>query len=206
MRGMSPSAILRTARRARGLSLDALARLAGIDRCTIHRVERGRQAPTASTLLRLRHALESAPEEIQVARTGVLRGTRQHLRDVVPYELDAVARYAVTAHPDGLEIEQIAQVLGLHPRSVDRAQARALGKLRHLASQQGAEGELVRLWLARIAEAREVREAREGHAPDAVDEPQCTRCESRAAARAWKGQPLCMGCYPAVRRASRRHA
>jgi transcriptional regulator with XRE-family HTH domain len=41
---------LADARKARGLTQDALARLVGIDRNTINRVERGRSRPSVATL------------------------------------------------------------------------------------------------------------------------------------------------------------
>ncbi|MGR3323759.1 MAG: helix-turn-helix domain-containing protein [Pseudooceanicola sp.] len=50
------AARLRDLREARGLSLDALARLSGVSRATLSRIETGETSPTAEVLGRLAHA------------------------------------------------------------------------------------------------------------------------------------------------------
>ena len=153
---------IRAARQKTGLSMFALARLAGVDRATVHRIEQGRQTPTPRTLGRLFRALErTAPDELELARARAVRGTRKHLRDLVPFEADPVARYAAAVHPDGLEVDQVAKVLGLSPSVVDVTQARAFAKLEQLASQPGAAGDAARAWLDSFAAAREARDDRE---------------------------------------------
>ena len=49
---------LREARRARGLSLDAVARLSGVSRSMVSQIERGESSPTVATLWNLTRALQ----------------------------------------------------------------------------------------------------------------------------------------------------
>ncbi|KPP88302.1 MAG: Xre family transcriptional regulator with cupin sensor [Rhodobacteraceae bacterium HLUCCA08] len=49
---------LRKARQARGLSLDAVARLSGVSRSMVSQIERGNSSPTVSTLWNLTRALQ----------------------------------------------------------------------------------------------------------------------------------------------------
>lgn len=52
------AASLRAARKARGLSLDAAARLSGVSRSMVSQIERGESSPTVATLWALTRALE----------------------------------------------------------------------------------------------------------------------------------------------------
>ncbi len=61
------AAALREARRARGLSLDAIARLSGVSRSMVSQIERGESSPTVATLWNLTQAL-------QVDFAGLLEG------------------------------------------------------------------------------------------------------------------------------------
>lgn len=71
---------LREARRAKGLSLDAVAKLSGVSRSMVSQIERGESSPTIATLWNLTRALqvdfagllEDAPAEtgIEVIRAG----------------------------------------------------------------------------------------------------------------------------------------
>lgn len=61
------AAALREARRARGLSLDAVARLSGVSRSMVSQIERGESSPTVATLWNLTQAL-------QVDFAGLLEG------------------------------------------------------------------------------------------------------------------------------------
>ena len=58
---------LREARRARGLSLDAVAKLSGVSRSMVSQIERGESSPTVATLWNLTQAL-------QVDFAGLLEG------------------------------------------------------------------------------------------------------------------------------------
>lgn len=49
---------LREARRSRGLSLDAVARLSGVSRSMVSQIERGESSPTVATLWNLTQALQ----------------------------------------------------------------------------------------------------------------------------------------------------
>lgn len=49
---------LRDARRARGLSLDAVAKLSGVSRSMVSQIERGESSPTVATLWNLTRALQ----------------------------------------------------------------------------------------------------------------------------------------------------
>ncbi|WP_103256530.1 helix-turn-helix domain-containing protein [Tabrizicola aquatica] len=52
------AASLRTARKARGLSLDAAAKLSGVSRSMVSQIERGESSPTVATLWALTQALQ----------------------------------------------------------------------------------------------------------------------------------------------------
>ena len=52
------SASLRAARKARGLSLDAAAKLSGVSRSMVSQIERGESSPTVATLWALTQALQ----------------------------------------------------------------------------------------------------------------------------------------------------
>lgn len=73
------AASLREARKARGLSLDAVAKLSGVSRSMVSQIERAESSPTVATLWNLTQALqvdfagllEGRPEPgIQVTRAG----------------------------------------------------------------------------------------------------------------------------------------
>lgn len=61
------SAGLRAARRSKGLSLDAVAKLSGVSRSMVSQIERGESSPTVATLWNLTRAL-------QVDFAGLLEG------------------------------------------------------------------------------------------------------------------------------------
>lgn len=52
------AASLREARKARGLSLDAVAKLSGVSRSMVSQIERGKSSPTVATLWNLTQALQ----------------------------------------------------------------------------------------------------------------------------------------------------
>ncbi|WP_299652802.1 helix-turn-helix domain-containing protein [uncultured Tateyamaria sp.] len=70
---------LKDARRAQGLSLDAVAKLSGVSRSMVSQIERGESSPTIATLWNLTRALqvdfaglldEGAADRIEVLRSG----------------------------------------------------------------------------------------------------------------------------------------
>lgn len=94
------AASLRETRKARGLSLDAVAKLSGVSRSMVSQIERGESSPTVATLWNLTQALqvdfagllESKPEPgIVVVRAAVApvihgRGTGVQIRILSPAE------------------------------------------------------------------------------------------------------------------------
>jgi XRE family transcriptional regulator, regulator of sulfur utilization len=69
------AANLRDARRAQGLSLDAVAKLSGVSRSMVSQIERGESSPTVATLWNLTQAL-------QVDFAGLLEGKPRQGIDV----------------------------------------------------------------------------------------------------------------------------
>lgn len=70
---------LKEARRAQGLSLDAVAKLSGVSRSMVSQIERGESSPTIATLWNLTRALQvdfaglldgDAPDRIEVLRAA----------------------------------------------------------------------------------------------------------------------------------------
>lgn len=70
---------LKDARRAKGLSLDAVAKLSGVSRSMVSQIERGESSPTISTLWNLTKALQvdfaGLLEDVQESRVEVLRSS-----------------------------------------------------------------------------------------------------------------------------------
>lgn len=57
-------------RRSRGLSQEALANKAGLDRKTINRIEQGHYAPTMTNFFQISEALEVEPQELLTANVS----------------------------------------------------------------------------------------------------------------------------------------
>lgn len=95
---------LRDARKARGLSLDALARLSGVSRSMVSQIERGESSPTVATLWNLTQAL-------QVDFAGLLEGRQAPAIDVV-----RAAAAPVMQRPGGVQIRILspAESVGEH--------------------------------------------------------------------------------------------
>ncbi|OYU40160.1 MAG: XRE family transcriptional regulator [Pseudorhodobacter sp. PARRP1] len=101
------AASLREARKTRGLSLDAVAKLSGVSRSMVSQIERGESSPTVATLWNLTQALqvdfagllEGRPEAgIEVIRAGAApviggRGVGVSIRILSP--ADAVGEHEV---------------------------------------------------------------------------------------------------------------
>ncbi|MCT8331533.1 helix-turn-helix domain-containing protein [Albidovulum sediminis] len=73
------AASLKQARRAKGLSLDAVARLSGVSRSMVSQIERGESSPTVATLWNLTQAL-------QVDFAGLLEGKTAPAIEVIRAE------------------------------------------------------------------------------------------------------------------------
>ncbi len=73
------AASLKQARRAKGLSLDAVARLSGVSRSMVSQIERGESSPTVATLWNLTQAL-------QVDFAGLLEGKSSPAIEVIRAE------------------------------------------------------------------------------------------------------------------------
>ena len=73
------AASLRAARKSKGLSLDAVARLSGVSRSMVSQIERGESSPTVATLWNLTQAL-------QVDFAGLLEGRQTPAIEVIRAE------------------------------------------------------------------------------------------------------------------------
>lgn len=60
----SDTTVLRRLWRVRGLSQECLAKLSGVSRPTIHRLEHGRRRPHKSTVIKLAQAVDLEPKEL----------------------------------------------------------------------------------------------------------------------------------------------
>jgi putative transcriptional regulator len=58
------AAAIKNFRKSRGLTQEALAEKAGLDRKTINRIEKGHYAPTMSNFFQISEALEVEPQEL----------------------------------------------------------------------------------------------------------------------------------------------
>lgn len=98
------AASLREARRARGLSLDAVAKLSGVSRSMVSQIERGESSPTVATLWNLTQAL-------QVDFAGLLEG-----KPAVGIEVTRAAAAPVIARSPGVRIRILspAEAVGEH--------------------------------------------------------------------------------------------
>ena len=95
---------LREARKARGLSLDAVARLSGVSRSMVSQIERGESSPTVATLWNLTQAL-------QVDFAGLLEG-----RPAPAIEVTRASAAPVMQRPGGVSIRILspAETVGEH--------------------------------------------------------------------------------------------
>lgn len=145
-----------------GLSIRGFAAMVGIDPMTVLRVEAGKQSPDPRTVRLLARALErleqSDAEELELQRLGIERGSREHLRDVVPWWRDEHAQAVVEAFPGGLPAWRIGEFLDLSETAVLETIASGCSKLAALAEQDGPEGDLCREWVELIRERAEERD------------------------------------------------
>ena len=98
------AASLRDARKARGLSLDAVAKLSGVSRSMVSQIERGESSPTVATLWNLTQAL-------QVDFAGLLEG-----RPAPGIEVTRAGAAPVIARSAGVRIRILspAEAVGEH--------------------------------------------------------------------------------------------
>jgi transcriptional regulator with XRE-family HTH domain len=64
------AAAIRNFRKSRGLTQEALATKAGLDRKTINRIEKGHYAPTMTNFFQISEALEVEPHELLSANVS----------------------------------------------------------------------------------------------------------------------------------------
>jgi len=74
---------LHAARKARGLSLDAVARLSGVSRSMVSQIERGESSPTVATLWNLTQALQVDFAGLLVGRGGGIDVIRAEAAPVI---------------------------------------------------------------------------------------------------------------------------
>lgn len=98
---------LRDARKARGLSLDAVAKLSGVSRSMVSQIERGESSPTVATLWNLTQALQvdfaglldgrTAPgiEVIRAGNAPVIEGRGEGLRIRILSPAETVGQHEV---------------------------------------------------------------------------------------------------------------
>lgn len=98
------AASLREARKARGLSLDAVAKLSGVSRSMVSQIERGESSPTVATLWNLTQAL-------QVDFAGLLEG-----KPAPGIEVTRASAAPVIARSSGVRIRILspAEAVGEH--------------------------------------------------------------------------------------------
>ena len=99
------AASLREARRTRGLSLDAVAKLSGVSRSMVSQIERGESSPTVATLWNLTQAL-------QVDFAGLLDARKTPLIEVIRAEAAPV----IGGRGQGVSIRILsrAEAVGMH--------------------------------------------------------------------------------------------
>jgi transcriptional regulator with XRE-family HTH domain len=118
------AASLKAARRSKGLSLEAVAKLSGVSRSMVSQIERGESSPTVATLWNLTQALHvdfaglwegRTVPGIEVVRAGAApliegRGTGVRIRILSPpeeagahevYDLDFAPKGALVSDPHG---------------------------------------------------------------------------------------------------------
>lgn len=139
---------LRAARKARGLSLDAAAKLSGVSRSMVSQIERGESSPTVATLWNLTQALQvdfagllegRARPAIEVTRAGaapVIDRGGVRIRILSPaeavgenevYELDFTAGARLVSDPHGPGCREHLTVIEGRVRVVSGEEGAALG-------------------------------------------------------------------------------
>ena len=113
------AASLRAARKARGLSLDAAARLSGVSRSMVSQIERGESSPTVATLWNLTQAL-------QVDFAGLLEG-KPEPGIVVIRAAAAPVTAAGTSSSPSTATSHLLQQQQQQSQSQSQAQAQAAG-------------------------------------------------------------------------------
>lgn len=128
---------LRTARQARGLSLDGVAKLSGVSRSMVSQIERGESSPTVATLWNLTQALQIdfAGLMDSGARTGidVVRGAAA---PVIAAHGQGV-RIRILSPPDQVGAHEVYD-LRLQAGGVLDSEAHAKGCREHLTVIEGS--------------------------------------------------------------------
>lgn len=159
---------LRDTRRARGLSLDAVAKLSGVSRSMVSQIERGESSPTVATLWNLTQALQvdfagllegRAPAVIEVTRAKAApvmqRGPGVKIRILSPpesvgahevYDLEFTKGAVLASEAHGIGCREHLTVIHGHLRlrSGDEAEVLGPGDVARYAADRaheiGAEG------------------------------------------------------------------
>ncbi len=128
---------LREARKARGLSLDAVARLSGVSRSMVSQIERGESSPTVATLWNLTQAL-------QVDFAGLLAGRAGGGIDVIRAEAAPViaargqgVRIRILSPPESVGTHEVYELMLAAGGVLDSA-AHSPGCREHLTVIEGA--------------------------------------------------------------------
>lgn len=161
---------IRTEREARGWTLRDFAKLTQVSRQTLMRIELGQVEASDNVERRIDSVLGVGPQlslfaeqpKVELSDERLLEILRDRVRRIEQLldPEDDVTAYVVAVHPDGLELEEIAVVMGTSLRSIVAAQTSAIEKLHAACSEDSADGRAARAWVERIAEVREAREER----------------------------------------------
>lgn len=128
------AASLRAARKARGLSLDAAAKLSGVSRSMVSQIERGESSPTVATLWNLTQAL-------QVDFAGLLEGRPAPGIEVTraaaaPVMLRDGVRIRILSAPEAVGEHEVYE-LSFPPGARLTSDAHAPGSREHLTVLEG---------------------------------------------------------------------
>lgn len=130
------AAALRAARKARGLSLEAVAQLSGVSRSMVSQIERGESSPTVATLWNLTQAL-------QVDFAGLLSGRDAGGIDVIRADAAPVieargggVRIRILSPPESVGNHEVYELIFAPDGALDSA-AHSPGCREHLTVIEG---------------------------------------------------------------------
>jgi transcriptional regulator with XRE-family HTH domain len=130
------AAALRAARKARGLSLEAVAQLSGVSRSMVSQIERGESSPTVATLWNLTQAL-------QVDFAGLLAGREEDRIDVIRADAAPViaargegVRIRILSPPESVGSHEVYELIFTADGALDSA-AHSPGCREHLTVIEG---------------------------------------------------------------------
>jgi len=125
---------LRAARRARGLSLDAVAQLSGVSRSMVSQIERGASSPTVATLWNLARALSLDLCALLAPQPPAIQVIRAEQAPVLTAAAGVTIRIMSPADSAGRhEVYDIA----FAPAAILESRAHAAGTVEHLTVLDG---------------------------------------------------------------------